>query len=226
MLATAAIPIRLEGEWITIAWALEGALLVWAGLRSRQWPLRAAGMALLASVIGLLLAQSGSESRLFLNQRFASFVVAAAAFAASFAWSRTYSDEIEEGERRLFEAVGVATTVLAVWGLSEEVWSFLGRRQWNLEPRLAQQMGLSLLWVVAAAVLIFLGASRRSKSLRWQGLALMGLAIGKVFLVDLSFLERAYRIASFLVLGIVLLAVSFWYQRMSDRQEEEGVTDE
>ena len=38
--------------------------------------------------------------------------------------------------------------------------------------------------------------------------------IVKVFTLDLSFLERAYRIASLLVLGIVLLAVSFTYQRI------------
>lgn len=41
----------------------------------------------------------------------------------------------------------------------------------------------------------------------------VGLMAGKVFFYDLSFLERAYRILSFLVLGIVLLIVSFLYQR-------------
>jgi uncharacterized membrane protein len=42
--------------------------------------------------------------------------------------------------------------------------------------------------------------------------------VSKVFLYDLSFLERAYRILSFLVLGAVLLAVSFFYQRRLDRE--------
>ena len=31
---TLAIPIRLEGEWITMAWAIEGAVLIWGGFRS------------------------------------------------------------------------------------------------------------------------------------------------------------------------------------------------
>ena len=141
-------------------------------------------------------------------------------------WARARWHELEIEEKRIFLGLGVATNVLVVWGLSEEVWSFLGRQQWNLEPRLAQQMGLSLLWIVAAAVLVFLGASRKVAALRWQGLALMGLAIGKVFLLDLSFLERAYRIASFLVLGIVLLAVSFWYQRsLTESRNDEDVGD-
>jgi len=225
--ATAAIAIRLEGEWVTIVWALEGALLIWAGFRSGIGALRAAGMALFVAVVGLLLSQSAESSRLFFNEQFASFAAAVAAFAASGIWARTRWHELELEEQRVFNAMGIGTSVLAVWGLSEEVWSFLGRQQWNLEPRLAQQMGLSLLWVVAAAVLIFLGVRRRSPVLRWQGLALMGLAIGKVFLLDLSFLERAYRIASFLVLGVVLLAVSFWYQRsLSDSADDEAAEDQ
>lgn len=184
-------------------------------------------MVLFVAVIGLLLSQSTESSRLFLNERFASFAAAVAAFAASSMWARAHWHEIELEEQRIFRAMGVATSALVVWGFSEEVWSFLGRQHWELEPRLAQQVGLSLLWVVAAALLIFLGVRRRSPLLRWQGLALMGLAIGKVFLLDLSFLERAYRIASFLVLGVVLLAVSFWYQRsLSEAADDEAGEDQ
>jgi uncharacterized membrane protein len=36
-----------------------------------------------------------------------------------------------------------------------------------------------------------------------------------VFFFDLSFLTRFYRIVSFFVLGLVLLLVSFFYQRRS-----------
>ena len=35
----------------------------------------------------------------------------------------------------------------------------------------------------------------------------------KVFIYDSSFLERFYRIVSFFILGLVLLVVSFLYQR-------------
>ena len=74
-------------------------------------------------------------------------------------------------------------------------------------------MGLSLLWAVAAGLLIWIGVHQRSRVWRWQGLTLLAVVIVKVFTLDLSFLERAYRIASLLVLGLVLLAVSFAYQR-------------
>ncbi|MDH3254157.1 MAG: DUF2339 domain-containing protein [Acidobacteriota bacterium] len=225
---TAAIPIRLEGEWITIAWALEATLLVWAGFRSGLGSLRAAGLALFAVVIGLLVTQGGATSRLILNQRFASFAAVVAGLAVSCHWAGSRRRELTSAERQVFAVVGVATVVSAVWGLSEELWYFLARQQWALEPRLAQQMGLSLLWAITAAVLILVGVRRGSRALRWQGLALLGLTIGKVFLLDLSFLERAYRIASVFVLGLVLLVVSFWYQKSSargssdDRAEDEG----
>jgi len=44
-------------------------------------------------------------------------------------------------------------------------------------------------------------------------LALLFIAIVKVFMVDISELSQGYRISSFLGLGALLLAVSFVYQR-------------
>ena len=42
---------------------------------------------------------------------------------------------------------------------------------------------------------------------------LFGVTTLKVFLADLAYLSGAYRIASSVALGLVLLAVSFLYQR-------------
>jgi uncharacterized membrane protein len=42
---------------------------------------------------------------------------------------------------------------------------------------------------------------------------LLGVVIVKVFLFDLSFLEKFYRIVSFSLLGVALLLISFYYQR-------------
>ena len=44
-------------------------------------------------------------------------------------------------------------------------------------------------------------------------MALFGLTVLKVFLVDLSSLGGIYRILGFMGVGLVLLAVSFLYQR-------------
>jgi len=222
---TAAIPIRLEGEAITIAWAIEAALLVWAGFRAEVRALRATGVVLLIAVVALLFSQWGPTERLFLNERFASFAVVVTAMGLSTYWARARWDELKPDEQRLFGLVGIAVSAVTVWGLSEEIWYALGRQDLDTDTRFARQMGLSLLWTIAASLLIFVGAHWRSAALRWQGLVLLGITVVKVFLLDLSYLERAYRIASFLVLGVVLLAVSFWYQKSLARAAEEGGAD-
>ena len=62
-------------------------------------------------------------------------------------------------------------------------------------------------------MLMVVGFWRRSAFVRWQALALIAFTIGKVFLYDVSELDRGYRIVSFIVLGVLLLAISFVYQR-------------
>ena len=222
---TAAIPIRLEGEAISIAWAIEGALLVFAGFRTDIKALRLAGLALLVTVIVLLLSQWGPTDRLFLNARFLSFAAVVAALGLSTYWARSNWEELESGEQQLFNLTGIAVNAVAVWGLSEEVWYAAGRQQSGLEPGLARQMGLSVLWAIAASLLLAAGVRWKSAPLRWQGLVLLGITVVKVFVIDLSYLERAYRIASFLVLGIVLLAVSFWYQKSLERHADDDASD-
>jgi len=221
--ATAAIPIRLEGEWIRTALAVEGAALVWAGFRGGVQALRLTGLALLAVVVGLLLDTSGEPERFLLNERFLAFVALVTALGSSTYWATSQRSRIEPGERRLFGIAGFAANAVAVWGLSEEVWRILGTASGGLDPRLARQLGLSLLWTLSGSLLIAVGVKKRSKALRWQGLLLIGLTIAKVFLFDLSFLERGYRIVSFVVLGLVLLLLSFFYQRglSSDRKSSE-----
>jgi len=63
------------------------------------------------------------------------------------------------------------------------------------------------------AVLLSVGFWRRSAFLRWQALVLLAVTIAKVFLVDTSQLSQGFRVFSFLGLGVLLLAVSFAYQR-------------
>lgn len=212
-LVTLAIPIRLDGKWITIGWAIEGAVLVWSGFRSKLKPMRSAGLGLFAPVFVRLLVQEIEAPRIVVNARFFTFLVAIAACATAFLLARSNREQLSAEEEKLFGVVGVASNVLGVWALSLEVWDLFGQVRFGLDHALARQMGLSVLWTTCATMLIVAGVRARSPALRWQGLSLMGLAVLKVFLFDLSFLERAYRILSFFALGLVLLIVSFLYQR-------------
>jgi uncharacterized membrane protein len=63
------------------------------------------------------------------------------------------------------------------------------------------------------SALMTVGFLRRSAFLRWQALVLLAFSIGMVFLNGVSHESQGYRVLSFLFLGVLLLAVSFAYQR-------------
>ncbi len=75
------------------------------------------------------------------------------------------------------------------------------------------QLALSAFWAVLGFGSLVAGLVRDLRPLRLAGLALLGLAVVKVFLVDLAALESVWRVASFLALGLLLLAGAFAYQR-------------
>ncbi len=223
---TLAIPARLDHAWLTIAWAVEGAIVVWSGARIGSWRLRIPGLVLLSVAAFRLLVVRIPAPRFLWNARFGTFVIAVACFALSAAAILRATDGLRDYERKLVGLLLVAVSAFSLLALSLEFWDLFGRLPVaGLEHGAAQQMALSVLWTVFAAGLIVVGIVRKSALLRWEALALFALVVGKVFLYDLSSLERFYRILSFLVLGVLLLVVSFLYQRRTSgqkvRKEEE-----
>jgi hypothetical protein len=75
------------------------------------------------------------------------------------------------------------------------------------------QAGLSVLWAVYAGIALAWGFARSNPAVRYAALALLGLTVFKVFAVDFAEVKTAYRILSFVVLGVVLLLVSLAYQK-------------
>ena len=220
MFVTLVIPVQLDGKWMTMAWAIEGAILIWVGVRAQISHLRWAGVALFAVVASrLMLFPIHGVQPVLLNQRFGLFAVVIICFVAALRFSRSLKNDLNEEERLAFGVVGLCANIVMLWALSCEVWDYWSPSGFEDERRsdLAQQLGLSLLWTTYATALVAAGVRWRNTALRWQGLALLGLVAIKVFLYDLSSLEAIYRIVSFMVFGLLLLGVSFFYQRASTR---------
>ncbi|HUJ30477.1 MAG TPA: DUF2339 domain-containing protein [Candidatus Acidoferrum sp.] len=217
VLATLAIPIRLEGHWITMAWAAEGAVLVWSGLRMRSLALRSAGFVMFLIVAVRICTVPITSAPVFLlNARFLTLAFCAAAAAFAFVSARRSGPELEDFERGVCLALAIAANVCFLVALSLDLWDAYGRMpSLGIDRRLAQELALSVLWVCYALALLIPGVRWKSAATRWQGLALLGVTIVKVFFFDLSFLARFYRIVSFFLLGLVLLLVSFYYQRLT-----------
>jgi predicted membrane protein DUF2339 len=76
---------------------------------------------------------------------------------------------------------------------------------------------LTVAWTVQAMAMLVAGFPLRDRPLRLIGLLLFLVCILKVFLWDLRRLETLQRIMSFIVLGAILVGVSWIYTRFRDR---------
>ncbi len=221
---TIAIPLKASGRWITIGWLVEGAALLWVAGRTRMQLLRA--LAVLCLVLGLgalfTINPAAGATPIF-NQRFGAYCVAIAVFAFA-AWLAV-REPVEEANEALISspalagAALLAVNALILVAVSLEIHSYWWFLRWrgdlNLfeDYRIDAQFTYSAWFMLFGAILLAVGFWRRSAFLRWQALLLLAASIGKVFLVDMSELSQGYRILSFLGLGVLLLGVSYVYQR-------------
>jgi uncharacterized membrane protein len=70
-----------------------------------------------------------------------------------------------------------------------------------------------VVWLVYAGALLALGFQRRGPRLRHAALAIVLVTVIKVFVWDIAELSGLYRAASFLGLGLSLVAIGWLYQR-------------
>lgn len=80
--------------------------------------------------------------------------------------------------------------------------------------RQAGQVLLSAFWALMGLAAIVFGLLRDVRRFRLGGLALLALAIAKVYTYDLAELEELSRVLSFIALGLLLLVGAFAYQRI------------
>lgn len=80
---------------------------------------------------------------------------------------------------------------------------------------MARQTALSVYWGLYALALIALGFWRRSSFARYAGLALLGLTLAKVMLVDLAQVRYFYRVLSLLVIGLLFIVTALAYARLA-----------
>jgi uncharacterized membrane protein len=73
-------------------------------------------------------------------------------------------------------------------------------------------------------LLLVIGIWANSQRARLASAVVIALTIGKVFLIDLSTLTGVYRALSFMGLGLVLVAIGWFYQKVLFRREAASAT--
>jgi uncharacterized membrane protein len=75
------------------------------------------------------------------------------------------------------------------------------------------KLGLSILWGVYALFLVVLGIAWHRKRLRIGAFVLFALTLAKVFFYDIAHLDTISKTVVFVSLGILLLIISFLYNK-------------
>jgi uncharacterized membrane protein len=212
-----------------------GAVLVYVGIRRRRAHARMLGLAGLAmAILNVVLVQIccryQSVHAALLNSRF----VGSGLVAVGIAWCaflfRTAPDDLESPlkgggqveKESLIAPLLIIANALMILLLTLEANDYFttGARmaflpEW-IDTSDAKQMCFSMIWTIYSIGILLGGFLWSVRALRLMALLLLAVTIGKVFLFDLSFLQGLYRVASFLVLGCILVGVSFLYHRFKD----------
>jgi uncharacterized membrane protein len=111
------------------------------------------------------------------------------------------------------------TTLCLIFLLSVEMyhvimWANYQERSWFYWENLYYKAGLSILWGLCSFAMMWLGMKHRFKTLRIISLTLFSVTLVKLFLYDIRNIPPGGKIAAFILLGVLLLIISFMYQRL------------
>jgi len=81
----------------------------------------------------------------------------------------------------------------------------------------ARFASISVIWAIFSIVLMVFGFQKNSDRMRKIALGLLFLTTFKVFLFDIRNIRTPYRILSFIVLGLILILISYLYNRAKGR---------
>ncbi len=141
---------------------------------------------------------------IYIGIRYISILFVGGLLLASFKYIR--QEFMDVNIRQLFALVFYGTVL---WLLSSELihWmDYAGSTQ-------SYKLGLSILWGVYSLSLIVVGIIRKYKQLRVGAMALFAITLVKLFFYDISHLDTIAKTIVFVVLGILLLVISFLYNK-------------
>ncbi len=205
---------------LVIAWLVIGlgllATTIWRARPATVWGARVAlCIGALALVVGALVAANPLLAHLSVaTQRVVNLLLPAYGIPALLMLVAARLFE-RRGESRLALASGCLAIVLGFAFVSLEVrqW-FQGEYLDGAVPSDAETYTYSAAWLLYGVVLLVGGIATHGRALRYASMAVVMVAICKVFLIDAAALPDLYRVFSFFGLGICLVAVGYVYQRL------------
>jgi hypothetical protein len=219
---TLIFPIQFERQWLTVAWALEGAALLWLFHRVPHPGLRGTGLGLLVVAFARLalnpavLEYHVRGATALLNWYLYSYgLVTAALFVGARLVAPPRERVLGLNAPALLNTLG---TVLAFLLLNLEIADFFSRPGtaalvFQFSGNFARDMTYTIAWALFALGLLLVSIWKRQRAGRYAALALLGITLLKLFLHDLARLDSLYRVGALFAVAVVAIAASVAYQR-------------
>lgn len=220
-----------DGPVLVVGWAMQAAVLAYMATRASREPgllgssaqrlLVAAGASLGLALGHVLLFEAPPDAIAVGVEDLSEALLGLGACAAAALYGRFALREIDPRLGHMCEAI--AAGALLYLG-SVAIVDTVGVTNSGDTRQMGQAL-LSAFWTVTGLGGVLYGLLRDVQRFRLAGLALLALAITKVYTYDLAALEQLPRVLSFIALGLFLLVGAFAYQRIKygtgDDAEEE-----
>ncbi len=206
--------INVRNLVLVTVWCGYGCLAMAAGSLKGAPAARFAAYALVAAAVAMTMTMlnhgrpglHASESQPVINLAFGGCLVCVVAlYLLAMVMARS-AGRLLEGEKGMLTAIIAAANALSLFALSSEVWTYAGGEQ-------GKNMGLTVLWAAYGLAMMVAGIIGRWPWVRLGGLGLVSVAIMKLFLYDMVKLGGGYRVAAFVITGVLLLAGGLVYHR-------------
>lgn len=212
---TIAVPLQLHGYWIAWGWAIESAILLGIGFYLDTRKTRSVALGVLALAGGQLLLQTADSVAVTQQASFTLIglptyvLLTGLAFGMAYLYHRKREILSKEETTEIPDALVVLGAVFLLIGLTTEIYTLTR----VLADGIYISTSITLLWAVYGLIAIIIGISTKHRPLRLFGLVLFGITLWKTYLSDVWSLDFLSRTLAFIALGIVLLAVSYFYQK-------------
>jgi uncharacterized membrane protein len=225
---TLVFPIQFDRQWLTVSWAIEGALLVWLFRRVAHPGLLLTGLSLLAisfvrlTVNPAVFTAYPRSGTAILNWHLYTYGLVAIAMFAAAHWFKDPGPQF--GIRRargILQALGGILLFLLLNIQIADFFTSPGERfiAFRFGGNFARDMTYSIAWGLFALALLVLGIWKHSPHARFAAIGLLVLTLIKVFIHDLAAIENVFRIGALVGVAIIAFIASFLYQRFFDRKE-------
>jgi len=226
---TLIFPIQFERQWLTVAWALEGAALLWLFHRVPHPGLRATGVALLVTAFVRLALNPAvfeyharSATPLFNWYLYAYGVAIASLFLGARLLSPPRQTVLGLNAQPAVYSLGVVLSFLLLNIEIADYFTAPGSRTltFQFSGNFARDMSYTIGWSLFALGLLAAGIWRRQPGVRYAAISLLSVALLKLFFHDLARLEALYRIGALFAVAVVAILASFAYQRFLPSNEK------